>query len=194
MAEQSTALIKDAMTDRIVSVAERLVTANGADDLTVRKILRELGISNRVFYNRFHNIDEVLGIVYRSTVIKIRESITSGIEDGKDFFECVSDMVVNALTKSYDKKMHFNEYFFASDSVSMSNYEWWTAEIKKLIEFAKSKGYVKDVDSDIVSYSIWCFCRGYNADAVGRNLPKEQAVAYCRYGFGIMLDGLRLVQ
>ena len=66
-------------------------------------------------------------------------------------------------------------------------------EIKRLIEFGKARGYLRDVDSDIMSYSIWCFIRGFNADALGRKLPVAQAAAAFKYSFGILLDGLRPV-
>ena len=62
----------------------------------------------------------------------------------------------------------------------------------KLIEYAKSRCYIKDtVDSEIMSYSIWCFCRGYNADAVGRKLPIDEAVKSFKYSFSVLLDGMR---
>ena len=64
-------------------------------------------------------------------------------------------------------------------------------EIKKLIDYAKEKKYIKEIDSDAMSYAIWCFCRGYNADAVGRNLPVDVAVRNFRYSFGVLLDGMR---
>ena len=64
-------------------------------------------------------------------------------------------------------------------------------KIKKLIDYAKSHGLIKDVDSDVMSYAIWCFCRGYNADSVGRGLPKEEAVKNFKYSFGFLLDGLK---
>ena len=44
-----------------------------------------------------------------------------------------------------------------------------------------------------MSYSIWCFIRGFNADALGRKLPVAQAAAAFKYSFGILLDGLRPV-
>ena len=184
-------LIIDEMSEKIVKAAESIVTASGTNALTVRKILQTLGITNRVFYNRFRNIDEVLAIVYKNTVLKIRESVVMDFDNEKDFFEGVTDMVVKTLLSSYDKKMQFNSYVFENDSLSKSNYEWWTGEIKKLIVYAKKHNYIKDVDEEIMSYSIWCFCRGFNADAVGRKLPREEAVQYFKYSFGILLDGLR---
>ena len=184
-------LIIDEMSEKIVKAAESIVTASGTNALTVRKILQTLGITNRVFYNRFRNIDEVLAIVYKNTVLKIRESVAMDFDNEKDFFDGVTNMVVKTLISSYDKKMQFNSYVFENDSLSQSNYEWWTGEIKKLIVYAKEHNYIKNVDEEIMSYSIWCFCRGFNADAVGRKLPREEAIRYFKYSFGILLDGLR---
>ncbi len=186
-----TALIHDTMSEKILQTAERLVTSIGTHSVTVRKILTSLGITNRVFYNRFHNVNEVLEILYHNTVLKMRESISTKPEPGKDFFEHVTDVVASTLVMSYRIKMQFNQYVFENDSMSDGNYAWWQTEIKKLIHYAKEENLIKDVDPDIMAYSIWCFCRGYNADAVGRNLPLETAEKNFRYSFGFLLDGLK---
>ena len=191
LASAKSELITDAMSEKIIETAEKIATTDGASTLTVRRILKELGITNRVFYNRFHNVDEVLKIAYRNTVQKVRKSVIVELDSQKDFFESVTDLVATSLIVSYDTKMKFNQYIFENDSLSQSNYEWWVSEIKKLIDYAKVKGYIKDVDSEIMSYSIWCFCRGYNADAVGRNLPKEEAVKNFRYSFSLLLEGMK---
>ena len=44
--------ICDEMSLRIIDAAEHLARAEGAHKVTVRKVLRELQITNRVFYNR----------------------------------------------------------------------------------------------------------------------------------------------
>ncbi len=184
--------IRDDMSNKIISVAEDMVVTSGAHTITVRKILTALGITNRVFYNRFHNIEEVLEIVYSNTVLKIRESLKGAMDDTRDFFENITEVVAGSLIASYEVKQQFNQYVFENDSVSQSNFEWWRAEIKKLIEYAKERNYIKEnVDSEIMSYSIWCFCRGYNADAVGRKLPRDEAVKNFKYSFSILLEGMR---
>ena len=191
MTDKETRLIVDEMSDKIIETAEKLVTLSGAGSLTVRRILQELKITNRVFYNRFHNVDEVLDVVYNKTAMEIRKSITEELDNGKDFFEHVMDVVVKSLLMSYDTKMQFNQYVFENDSLSESNYEWGTSQIKKLIDYAMEQDYIKQVDSEVLSYSLWCFCRGYNADAVGRKIPKEEAVAKFKYSFGFILEGLK---
>ena len=184
-------LISDEMSERIVKAAEQLATAEGAHTVTVRKILQSLGITNRVFYNRFRNVDEVLEIVYRDMIVKVRRDIVSANDEKQDFFEYVKDVVEKSLLISYDTKMRFNQFMFESDSISTTNYAWWTGEIKKLIDYAKAHDLIRDVDSDVMSYAIWCLCRGYNADAVGRQIPREEAVKNFRYSFGFLLDGLK---
>ena len=191
MTQKTPDLISDEMSELIISTAEELATANGADKVTVRSILVALGITNRVFYNRFHNIDEVLGVVYENTVMKIRQSLSSGFDPSGDFFSQVIDIVANTLRLSYENKMRFNQYVFEYDSESDDNFRWWNSEIKKLIEFGKAKGYIKDIDTDIMSYAIWCFIRGYNADALGRKIPLEEAEKNFKYSFGVLLEGMK---
>lgn len=191
MIKSKNELISDEMSQKIIDLAEDIVTTTGTHDLTVRKILNTLGITNRVFYNRFHNINEVLDIVYNRTSLKVRQTLIAEFDNKTDFFTYVVDVVANSLIISYDTKMQFNQQYFENDSLSQSNYGWWTSEIKKLIDYAISRGFIKDVDSDIMSYAIWCFCRGYNADAVGRNIPKDEAVKNFKYSFSILLDGLK---
>ena len=133
----------------------------------------------------------MLEIVYSNTVLKIRESIISKFDVNRDFFEQVIDIVANTLIMSYENKMNLNQYVFESDSASDINYEWWKSEIKNLIEYGKANGHIKDIDTDVMSYAIWCFIRGYNADAVGRKLPRDEAVRNFKYSFGILLDGMK---
>ena len=185
-------LIEDKMSEKIISAAEELVMEYGAREITVRQILQKLDITNRVFYNRFHNIDEVLQVVYTNTTMKVRQSISGGIDESKDFFEQIIDMLERTLLTSFEQKKQFNHYVFEHDSLSESNFRWWMEEIEKLIEYAKSKKYIKDVDSKMLSYSVWCFCRGFNADAVARNFSQEEARRIFRYGFGMFFNSLKI--
>lgn len=191
MSQKTPELISDEMSALIITTAEEIATTKGADKITVRSILLSLGITNRVFYNRFHNIDEVLAIVYENTVLKIRESISSGFDPDGDFFSQVINIVAKTLKLSYENKMRFNQYVFEYDSESNDNFRWWSSEIKKLIEFGKANGHLKDIDTDIMSYAIWCFIRGYNADAIGRAIPMDEAEKNFKYSFAVLLDGMK---
>lgn len=192
MANKDISMINDEMADMIIAVATKIATSEGAHTLTVRKILRELEITNRVFYNRFHNIGEVLEIVYKNTVMQMRECLSQKYDEKTDFFEYVLDVLTQVLVATYDIREQFSQYAFEYDSINDSNYIWWREEIKKLVEYAKSKDIIKsDVDTDALSYSVWCFSRGFNADAICRRFTKDEAVEYFRYGMSFFLEGLK---
>ncbi len=192
MANKDISMINDEMSDMIIAAATKIATSEGAHTLTVRKILRELEITNRVFYNRFHNIGEVLEIVYKNTVMQMRECLSQKYDEKTDFFEYVLDVLTQVLVATYDIREQFSQYAFEYDSINDSNYIWWREEIKKLVEYAKSKDIIKsDVDTDALSYSVWCFSRGFNADAICRRFTKDEAVEYFRYGMSFFLEGLK---
>ncbi|MBR5308360.1 MAG: TetR/AcrR family transcriptional regulator [Clostridia bacterium] len=194
MQEKDNSLISDSVSEQIIRITEELATKDGAHTVTVRRILEKLGTTNRVFYNRFHNVDEVLQIVYKNAVLKMHESVETEYDISKDFFEYVIDVATSVLVKTYEIKMQFSQYMFEHDSLTDFNREWWTKKIHDILDFGTSHNLIKKVDYDTISYAAWCFCRGFNADALSRKIPIEEAVVYFKAGFGCFLDGLRLEQ
>lgn len=187
-----TELITDAVSDNIIEITEKLVTENGAHSVTASSVIRALGVSNRVFYNRFHNIDEVLKIVYRNLVLRMRKNIQIEFSENEDFFEYAKRIIVNSLTDTYDLKRNFSQYTFEHDSISEDNRIWWTTKIKQLFKYGMDKGLLKkDLDTDTLSYFLWCLCRGCNADAVSRNLTKEEASKCLLEGFNYFVEGVK---
>ena len=184
-------LIYDEVSEQIIDAAEILTISEGIHNINVRKILKHLGITNRVFYNRFHNIEEVLDIITERSILKVRESLNFHFDENKNFFEQIMDEVEKTLIISYETRKSFAHYVFENDSVTDSNYQWWVDEIKKILDYAIVKGYIKKVDTDKTSYAIWCFIRGFNTDAIGRKLTLDEALERYRYGFKFILDGLK---
>lgn len=190
MVKSKGGLISDKMSEEIVRVTEEIAMTYGAQNVTVRRVLAELGVTNRVFYNRFHNIDEVLEIVYKNAVIKMHESVNSEYDLETDFFNYVIDVAVKVLIKTYEVKRQFSQYMFEHDSLTEANRIWWTEKIKTIIEKAKATNQMKDVDSDMLSYAVWCFFRGYNADAVHRKLSVDEAVKSFKFGLDCLFYGI----
>ena len=95
-------LIQDALCELIVSAAERLAQGKDPGKLTVRDILKEMGITNRVFYNRFHSIEEVLSILYARSVSAVRKSLSIPWDGTTGFEEHVRAVAVRTLELTYD--------------------------------------------------------------------------------------------
>jgi len=185
-------LICDEMSAKIIDTVRDIISTDGVHGLNVRKVLKKLEITNRVFYNRFHNIDQIMELLMEESVSKVRQSIKSSFDKNRDFFEQIMEIVDKTLIFSYNTRANFAHYVFENDSNSNRNYDWWIVEIKKIINYGIEKGYLKPVDPDMTAYTIWCFIRGFNTDAVARNLPLEDALKTYRYGFSFIIKGLKV--
>lgn len=185
-------MIHDEVSEEILACVDRLARQRSAEKNTVRDVLKELGITNRVFYNRFHNMDEVLNLLYQKMIHQVRESLTIPWQEGTDFLAHVKRIAAQTLIVSYTCKENLSRFVFDTDSVSDENYRWWVQEIKKLIALGQQHGQIReDLDGQMLSYAVWCFIRGFNADAMARNLSREEALTRFDYGFGIFLEGIR---
>ena len=122
----------------------------------------------------------------------MRKNIQIEFSENEDFFEYVKRIIVNSLTDTYDLKRNFSQYTFEHDSISEDNRIWWTTKIKQLFKYGMDKGLLKkDLDTDTLSYFLWCLCRGCNADAVSRNLTKEEASKCLLEGFNYFVEGVK---
>jgi AcrR family transcriptional regulator len=184
------ARIRDEISDRIIEIVARIAEEEGAHKVTVRKIITELGVTNRVFYNRFANCDEVLRIVYRNAVMHMRENIKPEFHDRESFEQFCIDTAVSVLMQTYDVKMQFRRYVFEHDSLTEENRLWWDAHIREQYRIARERGYVRDVDIDALCYAFWCFCRGYISDAAARSVSLADSVHNFRFGFRCLLGGV----
>lgn len=183
--------LEDAVSRKIIDIATEIVNAEGAEHLTVKRILAQLGTTNRVFYNRFQNVEDVLQNVYENAVIGMRECVIKAYDGSIDFYEYLMNLAVSALEKTFLLKKQFKNYMFKHDELSDSNRKWWLEQISQILEYGMNKGYLRHVNSKEFSYSVWCFCRGFSADAVYRNLSLEEVVKSFCLGVGCLIGGLR---
>lgn len=190
--EAAIELIQDELCDIITASVERLAQEKSPQKLTVRDVLKDLGITNRVFYNRFHSIDEVLAIIYSRSVTQVRRSLAMPWDGHGDFEEHICAVARRTLELTYESRANLSGYIFEADCASPDNFTWWQEEIKKLIRTGKELHWLRsDLDEAAVGYSIWCFIRGFAADAITRKLPKETACQQLDYGFRCLLRGLK---
>ena len=73
--------------EKILDATERLLESNVFEQLTVKEILREAGVSTGSFYARFDSKDDVLRDLYR----RYREDLNSLLEDGSLFEDSKGD-------------------------------------------------------------------------------------------------------
>lgn len=183
--------IVDKISQDIIDAATDIVFTVGYGKLTVRSILRKLGCTNRVFYNRFCNIHEVLEKVYEDVYLKMRECVEIEYIPGTDYCEYLTQIGVALLKKSYETKKRFINFLFEHDSITNYNRKWWLGRIRELLDYGVSTDVFKSFDTEAASYSIWCYCRGFTADAVNMKLDIDEAEALFTAGLECLFNGIK---
>lgn len=190
MEKENKKLINDNMSIKIIDATEQIIFDQGIETLNVSKILKHLNITNRVFYNRFNNIQEVLQKIFKRVIERKKDIISIQYDESQDFFEYVINVATNFLLFAYEVQDKFNYLIFGSDVFTQNNYEWYLVKIKEIIQLGRSKNLLKDFDDEAMSYFVWCSCRGFNADVVMR-MNKDEAINKFQNTFKYLLEGLK---
>lgn len=185
-------LIHDEISSQIIETVRQVINERHSGIITVRDILKEMNITNRVFYNRFHNMEEVMEVIHEEEIGKVREAIFTTFNEGDDFEAYVENVALKTLLLSNERQYYMSQYIFLVDSADNRNYEWWSNAIAKIVAKGKELCYFKaDLDVEAFGYGCWCFIRGFNADAVARNLSREETIRIFNYCFHLVLIGAR---
>ena len=106
--------------------------------------MKKLKITNRVFYNRFKNIDEVLLCVSQNLVKKMHQCILRPIDKEKNFHKHLTDIASDVFIKTYEIKKDFSDYMFMNDIVNESNKLWWIDHMIPILEYGIKEKFLKD--------------------------------------------------
>ncbi len=183
--------LEDDISRKIIEITAEIVNTEGAEYVTVKRILEKLGTTNRVFYNRFQNVEDVLQKVYENEIMDMRGCVVQAYDGTTDFYEYLMNLAVSTLERTYTLKKQFKNYMFRHDELSDNNRRWWLDQIAQILEYGMNKGYLRKENSKELSYSVWCFCRGFSAEAVYRNMGTEAFIQSFRLGVGCLIAGLK---
>lgn len=183
--------LRDEISEKIIEYATHIAHEDGIGGISVKRIITDLGYTNRVFYNRFKNIDELLKAIYDNIVFEMRKCIEVEYDPSSDYYEFLLDIATSVLKKTFENKLHFSQYMFEFDTYNAENRNWWIAKMKRIIDYGIEHKLIRQIDPTQICYSVWCFCRGYNASTIGSDLTIDEIISSFRLGFGCFIEGLK---
>lgn len=184
--------LQDDISKKIIATVTKMVYEGGASKINVQAVLKKLKITNRVFYNRFKNIEEVLLCVSQNIVQKMHQCILRPIDKKENYHKYLMNIASDVFIKTYEIKKDFSDYMFMNDIVNESNKIWWIDHMIPLLEYGIKEKFLKPMDVHAMSYAIWCFCRGFNVDAIKSRLEFNKALKTFQTAFGFLIDGMTL--
>ena len=182
--------LEDETSKTIIATAAQIARREGMEELTVKRVLTELKVSNRVFYNRFRNIDDVIQVLYEDLVQEIRSSLEQVQQPAQSYPDYLLELAVAAVEKIYQNTLHFKQYLFSYQVANDTNRDWWLQKIQQLLRRGMEQGELKVNDPVKMSYGVWCFCLGFHRDAVGDELTEQEAMDAFREAFSCLIQGM----
>ncbi len=184
--------IVDNISEEIINKFTDMIYTKGVNNVTVKDILKEMDMTNRVFYNRFQNIEEVFSIVRQRLMDRTRKCIDEAKYDGKsDYCDYLTSIAISVIEQTYENKVYFSGYTYENDELNNSYRQWWIEKITELIRYGIDIGVFRDVNVNLMSYSVWCYCRSFNSCSVGDNLSTQDALLAFKMGFECLMRGLK---
>ncbi len=184
--------IQDEITEKILSTAKEIAQTEGMEQLSVKRILAEMKVSNRVFYNRFCNIEDVIEILYERMVFSLRDILDpSLLTITESYYKTLVALAVRVVECLYQNNIHFRVRLLSYEASKDSNRNWWITQIQAILRDGISRGLLKPMDDLSAARGIWCFCLGFNKEALGQNISEEEALISFHASFSILIEGMK---
>lgn len=148
--QQKNAETKNAILDAAIQIG----LEEGFDELSIRKITDKLGYSAAMVYHYFKDKQEILDTIRSQTSMELMKAVTDCIKPERTFaqnckivFEMISE--ISVYQPDTFKLILLNKYSHTNESIKP-----WLDMIKQSIEYGISKGELREVDSEILSYIL----------------------------------------
>ncbi|MBN1643747.1 MAG: TetR/AcrR family transcriptional regulator [Dehalococcoidales bacterium] len=84
--------------DQIVAAAKRLIIKHGSENVTVRAIAKEVGLSEGAVYRHFSSKRDILSLLTDSIEDDLLGDITAGIENSGSYLEILDNILIGHLS------------------------------------------------------------------------------------------------
>lgn len=138
----------------IINAAIEIGLEEGFDELSIRKITDKLGYSVAIVYHYFKDKQEILDTIHNKTSMELMDAVKDCIKPDRSFAKnckTVYKMISEILVYNPDtfKLIFLNQYATSNESIKP-----WLDMIRQSIEYGISKGELREVDSEILSYML----------------------------------------
>jgi TetR/AcrR family transcriptional regulator, fatty acid metabolism regulator protein len=89
---------------QIITAAKKLILKHGSEHVTVRRMAREIGITESAIYRHFVSKNEILSFLLDDIEKKFTEKIVSYNQDNADALSILQSMLMNQISDIKDKR------------------------------------------------------------------------------------------
>ena len=191
MAREDQKMRSEQVRQAILDTALEMGMKEGFDELSIRKIIKEMNYSTGIIYYHFKDKQEILDAIEEKETEWLKNKIMEIIQPDMDVFlemEKVFHMIMRLAVEEPEK---YNLIVLQKYSRRKPAKPGWILYLASRLGKAMEEGRIRKMDPEKMAFSIWSSFLGFNL-MLSRypDLAPDEAEKMFRIQFDILLKGV----
>ena len=191
MAREDQKMRSEQVRQAILDTALKMGMGEGFDELSIRKIIKEMNYSTGIIYYHFKDKQEIIDAIEEKETEWLKNKIMGIIQPEMDILlemEKVFHMIMRLAVEEPEK---YNLIVLQKYSRRKSAKPGWILYLASRLGKAMEEGRIRKMDPEKMAFSIWSSFLGFNL-MLSRypDLAPDEAEKMFRIQFDILLKGV----
>ena len=191
MAREDQKMRSEQVRQAILDTALKMGMGEGFDELSIRKIIKEMNYSTGIIYYHFKDKQEIIDAIEEKETEWLKNKIMGIIQPEMDILlemEKVFHMIMRLAVEEPEK---YNLIVLQKYSRRKPAKPGWILYLASRLEKVMEEGRIRKMDSEKMAFSIWSSFLGFNL-MLSRypDLAPDEAEKMFRIQFDILLKGV----
>lgn len=180
-------LVRQAILDTALGIGIR----EGFEEVSIRKIIKEMKYSTGIIYHHFKNKQEVIDAIEQKETEWLKSKITELLKDNDDILSEMEKVFHMIMKLAYEEPEKYNLIVLHKYSRKNPDQSGWISYMEKDLKKAMDAGQIRKMDCKKAAFSIWSSFLGFNL-MISRHidLSIDEAEEMFKVQFDIILKGV----
>ena len=192
MAREDQKLRSEQVRQAILDTALEMGMREGFDELSIRKIIKEMNYSTGIIYYHFKDKQEIIDAIEEKETEWLKNKIMEIIESDMDVFLEMEKVFHMSMRLAVEEPEKYNLIVLQKYSRRKPAKPGWILYLASRLKNAMEAGQIRKMDPEKMAFAIWSSFLGFNL-MLSRypDLTLEMAEEMFRIQFDIILKGVQ---
>ena len=184
-------LVRQAILDTALEIGIR----EGFEELSIRKIIKEMRYSTGIIYHHFNDKQEIIDAIEQKETELLRSKITKVLEKNQDILSEMKITFNMIMRLAFEEPEKYNLIVLHKYSRRNHSQPIWISRLAEELKKAMEAGQIRIMDCEKAAFSIWSSFLGFNL-MISRHevLTIDEAEEMFNVQFDIILNGVLSTQ
>ena len=180
-------LVRQAILDTALEIGIR----EGFEEVSIRKIIKEMKYSTGIIYHHFQDKQEIIDAIEQEETNQLQRKITELLDDNQDTLSEMKTVFHMIMKLAFEEPEKYNLVVLHKYSRKNLGQPGWISHLEKELEKAMEAGKIRKMDCEKAAFSIWSSFLGFNL-MISRHidLTIEESEEMLRVQFDIISKGI----